>query len=251
MSAIEELERKILELEAKIADKEDQEVQLLTRCEKALDIAMHAYKVDHYGYIWVWEWKTKKYVRSSMRVMTPEIADKFIKTRHLADGAVTSEKIADRVVTSEKLGDESVTADKIENRAVKSRHIDDKAIQSRHIDDKQVKSRHIARGAVDISKIAPGTLDGREIVMNSNLIAIDTEDDGTIVAYYGGSESISIEMAPDGTLYLVYSDVRNPESEEMPLKDYVFEKISEYMATEDWIDDLTDEEVDELLDGAS
>ena len=58
-------------------------------------------------------------------------------------------------------------------------------MSTQKIQDAAIESRNIARGAVTIDKIADGTLDGKEIALNSNLVAIDVEDNGDIVTYVG------------------------------------------------------------------
>lgn len=113
MTATEQLERKLLELQNELSERTTQMDELLAKSEKALDQALHAYKVDEYGFIWIYDPDTKTYNVTKMRVMTPEIADRAIHGGHLACGAITSDKIALGAVTTDLIADGAVTLEKM------------------------------------------------------------------------------------------------------------------------------------------
>lgn len=138
MSDIHDLEQRLQALEDAFAEQSGKIDRLLEKSDKALDLALHAYKVDHYGYIWQYDCETNEYAKSNMRVCTPEIADRALHSRHIADGAVTADKLDDKAVLSRHIGDNQV----------KSRHIGDNTVLSRHIGDGEVKSRNIAEKAI-------------------------------------------------------------------------------------------------------
>lgn len=150
MAKIDELERKILELENQLKEERLQTQTLLAKSEKALETALHAYKVDHFGFIWVYQYDTNDYVRTDMRIMSPELVDKAVKTQNLADGAVTSEKIQEDAVGSKQIGDGEV----------KSRNIAADAVTSDKIGDKEVKGRNIAPGAIGAQHIVEKSIYG-------------------------------------------------------------------------------------------
>lgn len=113
MTATEQLERKLLELQNELRERTTQMDELLSKSEKALDQALHAYKVDEYGFIWIYDAETKTYNITKMRVMTPEIADRAIHGGHLACGAITSDKIALCAITTDLIADDAVTLEKM------------------------------------------------------------------------------------------------------------------------------------------
>lgn len=125
MPTIEQLERKILELQNKLDERTGQMDQLLRKSEKALDQSLHAYRVDEYGFIWVYDPDTQKYHRTKMRVMTPEIADRAIHSRHIADGAVTGDKIENNEIVPGKLADDAVAERNIQPKAVTREKLSD------------------------------------------------------------------------------------------------------------------------------
>ena|GEM_PF-5158212 len=174
MASVEQLERKILELENKIKASMEITSQLQRESKKALDTAMHAYKLDAYGYLWAYDAETKTYHKTEMRVATPEIADKMVKTRCLADGAVTSEKIEDRAVGSRQMHDGCVEGRHIQNGAIELKHFAEKTIPAEKLKDQSitgdninddipngklannaVSTRNIQDGAVKPEKIDP------------------------------------------------------------------------------------------------
>ena len=120
---------------------------LLGESQKAQDYAKHAFRVDHYGYIWKWDVETQQYHKTTSRICTPVIADEAVTTEKLADGAVTTVKIADDAVTTEKIGDGEV--------------------KTRNIGAGVVTNEKIATGAVTNEKIAPATITGEKFVDES------------------------------------------------------------------------------------
>lgn len=108
MTSIQELEQKLQQLESILKEKDEQYNRLMVDSRRAVDLALHAYKVDHYGYIWTYSPDDGLYHKTNMRVATPEIADRAIQTRHLVSKCVTSEKIADKAVTRDKLSEEVI-----------------------------------------------------------------------------------------------------------------------------------------------
>ena len=71
MSDVHDLEQRLQKLEDAFAEQSGKTDQLLEKSDKALDLSLHAYRVDHYGYIWQYNCETKEYVKSNMRVCTP------------------------------------------------------------------------------------------------------------------------------------------------------------------------------------
>jgi len=103
MATIEQLERKIEQLENQLQTQMDETRQLIEKSEKALDWAKHSYRVDHYGFIWAWDVNAQKYRKSNMRVCSPEIITMSITGDKLAPGAVTGDKIAPNAITKDKI----------------------------------------------------------------------------------------------------------------------------------------------------
>ena len=127
--------------------------RLLRESKRAIDWAKHAYRVDHYGYIWVYDVDTEEYHKTEMRVCTPEIADEAVTTDKIKDGAITTEKIGDKAVTTDKIEDGAVTNDKIGDKAVDTRTLGDKAVTEDKIEDGAVSTDKIADDAVTTDKI--------------------------------------------------------------------------------------------------
>ena len=181
---------------------------MIQESRKAAEYAKHAYRVDHYGFIWVWDINTDDYKKTNMRILSPELATNSVTEEKLAPGAVTEEKLAPGAVTEEKIGDKQVRSRHIADDQILSRHISDDQILGRHIASEQIMNRHISRGAVDVSKIVPGTLDGHDMFLNSNLITFQREEDGWIVAYYGNRGPITgFERDEDGWVYALFGGV--------------------------------------------
>ena len=105
----------------------------------------------------------------------------MIQGRDIEKGAIRPVHIAPEAITGDHIVTNSITGEKIMNHSV--------------------IGRNIAPGSIDASKIAPGTLDGT----NFNLIAIEIEEDGTLVAIYGmPDDHVTVEMDDQGVLYIVY-----------------------------------------------
>lgn len=175
MASIEQLERKVLELENQLREECLQTQTLLAKSNKALETALHAYKVDHFGFIWVYQYDTKEYARTDMRVMSPELVDEAVKTRHLADGAVTGEKIAADAIDSskikdktiegrsikadaigtEQIKDQSITGDQMESGALPNGKLANNAVSERTIQDRAVTADKIALGALGPQHFTP------------------------------------------------------------------------------------------------
>ena len=98
MSNTEQLELQIQELQRQLREQSLKTQTLLAKAEKAMETALHAYKLDAYGFLWTYDAESKLYVKTNMRVMSPELVDEAVKTRNLADGCVTGSKIADGVI---------------------------------------------------------------------------------------------------------------------------------------------------------
>ena len=128
--------------------------RLLRESKRAIDWAKHAYRVDHYGYIWVYDVDTEEYHKTEMRVCTQEIADEAITTEKIKDGAITTEKIGDKAVTTDKIADGAVTTDKLDDKAVTTDKIADGAVTNDKIGDKAVDTRTLGDKAVTEDKIA-------------------------------------------------------------------------------------------------
>ena len=164
MSTIQELEEKVEQLERDILAKEQETQQLITKANKAMDFAMHAYKVDHYGIIWVWDTDEQKYVKTNMRVNSPTVCDKAIDSRHLADNSIEGRHIADDVIEGrmiksktidgrsfatgvigpEKIMDDSIPGDRYEDEALIPGKLADNAVSTRNIQSKAVTAPKIA-----------------------------------------------------------------------------------------------------------
>lgn len=143
MSTIEDLERQILQLKKEMQANGQNLQKLTQKSEKALDAALHAYKVDHYGIIWAWDTELQGYRKTQMRVCSPEIPNEAVTTKKMADGAITGDKIAA----------EAVTGDKIAPAAVKGKHI---ALHS-------LTAEQIAPGAITHEKLAPECITGDDL----------------------------------------------------------------------------------------
>ena len=108
MASIDQLERKVLELERRLNVEAEEANRLMAKSNKVLDIAKNAYKLDGYGFIWAFDPNNGAYYKTNMRVMSPEVADRVIRVKHLADGCVTSEKIADKAIDRSKMTDDVI-----------------------------------------------------------------------------------------------------------------------------------------------
>lgn len=162
MSDIHDLEQRLQALEDAFAEQSGKIDRLLEKSDKALDLALHAYKVDHYGYIWQYDCETKEYVKSNMRVCTPEIADRALHSRHIADKAVTEDKLDDNAVQSRNIGDNQVKSRNIGEGAVLSRHIGDGEVKSRNIGEKSITGDDF-EGNIPNGKLADDAVSARNI----------------------------------------------------------------------------------------
>lgn len=205
MSTIEELERKIRQLEEQLIAQKEETDLTLEQAKRAAEFAKHAYRVDHYGFIWVWDIDAKDYKKSNMRVMNPIIADKALQSRHLSDGCVEGRHLQDNIIEGKHFKEKTIGGEKIQNQAIGSSQLKDKAIGSQHLQQFCVTNSKIMPGAVDVSKIAPNTLDGHDIFLNSNLITFQIEEDGWWVAYFGNRGPITGFMRDEeGWVYALY-----------------------------------------------
>ena len=92
---LEELQRKFTSHKSKLEHLEElSEQQLaearraLAKSERAQDIALHTFRVDHNGFIWRWDNERKEYVKTKARVNMPVIPDESIKAHQIADEAI-------------------------------------------------------------------------------------------------------------------------------------------------------------------
>lgn len=167
--SIEQLERKIQELENTLRERESRIEELLQRSEKAMDTALHAYKLDAYGFLWTYNADTKLYVKTNMRVMSPEIVDKAIKTRHLADKCVTGEKIEDNAIGEQHIKDKTIQGRSIAPNAIGTQQLQDRSITGDSMEpnaadngklaDDAVSTRTIQKHAVIPEKLSKELLD--------------------------------------------------------------------------------------------
>lgn len=177
MATTEELERKVNRLENLLSEKTQDYERLAEKAETATDIAMHAYKVDHYAYIWVYDHELKKYRKTKMRVGTPEVPDK----------SITSRKIADRVIDWYH----------IIKKAIRNEHIADTAIDSRTLADNSVLTRNIADEAVTPEKLSDDVVPK---VIDPLLVHLRRKDDdlqNQIDSFNAHGVSVSNEFGDD------------------------------------------------------
>ena len=169
MATIAELEQKIDRLERQILEEIGKTEQMIEKSDKALDFATHAYKVDHYGIIWVWDTEQQGYRKTKMRVMTPEIADKAVESRHIADNAIEGHHIQDDtiegrmiknktidgrslkddIIGPELIEDNSINGDSYQADAFKPGKLADDAVQTRNIKDCNVTRKKLSQEIQD------------------------------------------------------------------------------------------------------
>lgn len=177
MPTPEELLQKINRLEEELSQQTEKTEQTLEQSRRAAEFAMHAYRVDHYGFIWVWDIDAEDYKKTNMRVMNPVIADRALQSRHIADNAVEGRHMQDniiegrmiksktlegrsfkdRAVTTDKLADESITGDEIGPGAATNGKIANDAVQTRNIKDRNVTSKKIDLNAIKPEHVSPAT----------------------------------------------------------------------------------------------
>ena len=161
MSTIDELERKIDRLEQDILRQQELTRDALAKSEKSVDYAMHAYRIDHAGYVWVWDSEMQQYRKSDVcvRVIIPKVKTKEIINTKIDDKAVDNRTLDDAAVGSRNIQEGAVKANHIALRAVKSDLIDLKAIINELMADDAVQTRNIKDRNVTGSKIARGNID--------------------------------------------------------------------------------------------
>lgn len=208
MPTYDELLQKINRLEDQLVKQIEKDNIMIEESKKAAEFSKHAYRVDHYGFIWVWDIDTKEYRKTNMRILSPELVPNSVTSKTIAPGAVRSEHIADNQILSRHIPDKQISGRHIADDQILSRHILDSQILGKHIADRQIMNYHVSRGAVDSSKIAPGTLDGHDIFLNCNLITFQREEDGWIVAYFGNRGPITgFERDEEGWVYALFGGV--------------------------------------------
>ena len=168
---------------------------LLRESKRAIDWAKHAYRVDHYGYIWSYDVDTEQYHKTNMRVCTPEIADEAITTDKLADKSITTDKIAETAVTTEKIADEAVTTEKINDAAVITEKIADKAVTTDKINDAAVTTDKVADATVTTDKIADGAVVTDKIV--DAAVTTDKIADGAVATENIADAAVTNEKLGD------------------------------------------------------
>jgi hypothetical protein len=176
MASIEQLERMVLRMQQELDEKTAQMDALLRKSEKALDQSLHAYRVDEYGYIWVYDPETSEYHSTKMRVMSPEIADKAIHTKHIADGAVTGDKIDDKAVTAQKLADNTIPGRCIADLAIDSTKIPAGAVTADKLANGSITGDHMEGETAVPGKIANNAVQTRNI-LNRNVTLPKLGDD--------------------------------------------------------------------------
>ena len=127
MATIEELERKIQRLERQLLQETEKTNLMIRKSGKALEVALHAYRIDHAGYVWVWNKETNQYNKTDVcvKVIIPKVGPKEI----------TNSKIADKAVNNRTLDDKSVDARVLDDNSVLARHIHDKAVTPTKVSD--------------------------------------------------------------------------------------------------------------------
>ena len=148
MNNTEQLELQIQELQRQLKEQSLKTQTLLAKADKAMETALHAYKLDAYGFLWTYDADSKLYVKTNMRVMSPELVDKAVKTRHLADGCVTAEKIADDVIDSSKIKDRTIEGRSIKNDVIGTEQIKDRSITGDSMEPGAVPNGKLANDAV-------------------------------------------------------------------------------------------------------
>lgn len=159
MSTIQDLEQKIRQLEQKIIKQQEDTKAVLTKSDRALDEALHAYRIDHAGYVWVWDPEKKHYRKTDVcvRVIIPKVKPKEI----------TNIKIADKAVDNRTLDDDAVDARTIKNGSVKSEHIAERAVKGRLIGIGEIINELLARDAVQTDNIKDRNVTGEKIAKSA------------------------------------------------------------------------------------
>lgn len=211
MASIDELIQKIQQLQDQLAEQTEKVDAMMAEAREAVDYASHAYRVDHYGFIWAWDTKTQDFKKTNMRICTPKIADRALQSRHIADAAVEGRHMQDNIIEGRMIKDKTIGGDKIKNREIGSNHIKERAIGSEHIKNHAVEGYHILPGAVTYDKLDKNTLDLHDVVLNSNFITMGRDPDGTLYAIYGNqAKDLTIERDIQGWLYFVRHSTPQP-----------------------------------------
>ena len=153
MATIDELERKILQLEEKLLEEKELTTATLSKANKAAEYAQHAYRVDHYGIIWVWDVETGQYRKTEMRVVSPKVADRAIESRNLADGAIEGRHMVDNLIEGRM----------IKNKTIEGRSIQNDAIGTDQIKDSSITGDNMASGALPNGKLADDAISTRNL----------------------------------------------------------------------------------------
>lgn len=163
MSTIQDLEREIQRFENLVNQKDEQMEQLVQKCEKALDLAIHAYRVDHFGYIWQYNCETKEYVKSNMRVCTPEVADRALHSRHIADRAIEGRHLQDCLIEGRMIKDKTIEGRSIRNNAIGPEQIKDNSITGDNMEPMGLPNGKLADNAVARRNIQPKAINNDKL----------------------------------------------------------------------------------------
>lgn len=169
MSTIQELEQKIRRLEQQIIRQEEATKALLAKSDKALDVAMNAYRIDHHGYVWVRDKEKQQYRKTDVcvRVIIPKVKpkeitnckidDKAVNNRTLDDGCVDNRVLAERSVGTDNLLELAIITKLLANLAVTNEKLANDAVQTRNIKDRNVTSKKIDLNAIKPEHVSPST----------------------------------------------------------------------------------------------
>lgn len=146
MPTIQDLEQKIRQLEQLIIKQQTDTKALLTKSDRALDEALHTYRIDHAGYVWVWDPEQKHYRKTDVcvRVIIPKVKPKEITNVKIADKAVNNRTLDDNCVDNRVLSDNAVRENNIKAGSVTGSKIPEKTISPEHVTDDFI-SRMIMR----------------------------------------------------------------------------------------------------------
>ena len=153
MADIQELEQKIQQLEREILEMKQEEQELLAKSNKALDFALHAYRIDHNGYVWVWDTDQKGYKKTKMRVNTPYVEDGSVTEKKMADDAISPRTIQKDAIENEHLSDESVSTRNLQSKLVTEEKMDDNSISHRAMQKDSVGEDNIQKESITNDKL--------------------------------------------------------------------------------------------------
>ena len=143
MSTIQELEQKVEQLERDILAEKQNTSLLKEKAEKAVEYALHAYKLDHYGFIWVYNPETGDYSKTKMRVVSPTVTDRALESRHIADKAIEGRHLQDNI---------------IEGRMIKNKTIDGRSLTDDSIGPELIMDNSIPGDRYQANVLIPGKL---------------------------------------------------------------------------------------------